>query len=398
VKRLLLTALAVAALAGTPTALTAQVSAADTALVLLRAAQRFEQQGDRRLAEALFALIARDYASSPAGLEAGQRLAALRGALRAGSGRVELIVWGTMYGAWLGIGVPLMLEADDPTPYGAGLLLGAPLGFLTARSYGNSTSMSVGQARAIRWGTIWGTWQGAGWREVLDIGDRTETYCAPPEYGGYCNTYRVESDVAPVTAAVLGGVAGMLASAAIARKVDIAPGTGSLVEFASLWGAGYAGGFAALLDMDGEDEALTMVLLGGNAGLLAAAAAGPKLNMSAARARLISVTGVAGLVAGLGLDLLFEVDDDKAAIAIPMATSAIGLGLGASWTSDYDSRNRDGAGAAAGALLNVRNGRVGFGVPTPLPTVLPVGYEAGRMKRELGLNVPLLKANFSTGR
>jgi len=230
VKRLLLTALAVAALAGTPTALTAHVSAADTALVLLRAAQRFQQQGDRRLAEALFALIARDYASSPAGLEAGQRLAALRGALRAGSGRVELIVWGTMYGAWLGIGVPLMLEADDPTPYGAGLLLGAPLGFLTARSYGNSTSMSVGQARAIRWGTIWGTWQGAGWREVLDIGDRTETYCAPPEYGGYCNTYRAESDVAPVTAAVLGGVAGMLASAAIARKVDIAPGTGSLVK------------------------------------------------------------------------------------------------------------------------------------------------------------------------
>ena len=398
-RRVWLAGITIGGLLLAPAPAAAQVTAADTAAVLLDAARRFEAQGDRRLADALLALIARDYAETPAGLAAAERGAALRGADRAESGRVELIVWGTIYGTWLGLAVPAMFEADEPTPYGAGLLLGAPVGFATAKAYGRSTAMSQGQARAIRWGSIWGTWQGAGWREVLNIGDRTETYCAPPEFGGFCNTYRVESDVAPVTAAVLGGLVGTLTGAAIARSKNITTGTSTMVEFGSLWGLWYSGATAALLEVDGEDAGLTWLLLGGNVGLLAGALGGPQLGWSASRARLVSITGLAGLMAGLGLDLLFDVDDEQGAFAIPMATSLAGLVAGAEWTRDHDATRRDfGERASSGALLGARDGRVGLGVPVPTPALLPTGYDGQRVRREPGINLRLFDLTFSTGR
>jgi hypothetical protein len=382
-----------------PSAGTAQVSSADTAAVLLEAARRFEEQGDRRVADALLALIARAYPGTPASATAAERLAALRGADRAESGRVELIVWGTIYGTWLGIAVPAMLEADEPTPYGAGLLLGAPLGFATGKAYGRSTAMSQGQARVIRWGSIWGTWQGAGWREVLDLGIRHEISCDPFDPGN-CYTYETESDVAPITAAVLGGLAGTLSAAAIARSRDVSTATSTMVEFGSLWGLWFSSATAAILEVDGEDAALSWLLLGGNAGLLAGALAGPRLGWSAGRVRLVSVTGLAGLVAGLGLDLLFEVDDDQAAFAIPLATSLAGLVAGAEWTRHHDARRQDfGERASAGALLEMRRGgRVGFAIPLPTPTVIPAGYDGRRMRREPGLRLRLFEASFSTER
>ncbi|HWP38240.1 MAG TPA: hypothetical protein VNL18_11880 [Gemmatimonadales bacterium] len=378
-----------------PGAAVGQATAADTAAVLLEAASRFQTQGDRRIAEALLALIARDYAATPAGATAAERLAGLQGTARAESGRVELIVWGTLYGAWLGTGVPAMFGADDPAPYGAGLLIAAPVGFAAARAYVRSTSMSLGQARAIRWGSIWGTWQGIGWQEVFDIGDRTERLC---DQFNNCYEYPVESERAPVTAAVLGGVTGLATGVAIARSSDISPGTATLVEFGSLWGTWYAGAATVLLDVDGEDAVLTWLLLGGNAGLLSGALAGPRLGWSAGRARLVSITGVAGLVVGLGFDLLLEVDDDKTAMAIPLATSVIGLALGTSWTRDYDATRRELGERAATALVNVRNGRLGVSVPIPAPTMLPLGFEGGRMRRAPGLSLRLLDASFSTGR
>lgn len=395
--RVWLTAIAVASLAFQSSPLPAQVTAADTAAVLLGAAQRWDALGDRRMAEALFALIARDYAATPSGAEAARQLETLRSTSRAESGRVELIVWGTVYGAWLGIGIPAMLEAEDAAPYGAGLLLGAPLGFAAAKAYGKGTSMSQGQARVIRWGSIWGSFQGAGWREVLDIGVREETSCDPFN-PTICYTYQTESDVAPITASVLGSLAGTVAGAVIARSSDITTGTSTLVEFGSLWGLWYAGATTVLLEVDGEDAELTWLLLGGNAGLLTGALAGTKLDWSAGRVRLASITGVAGLIAGLGLDLLFEVDDEKAVFAIPMATSAIGLGLGVHWTRDYDAKRRDLGERASGALFAVRDGGVGLAVPMPTPTWLPTGYDGQRVRREPGVRLRLLEASFSTGR
>jgi hypothetical protein len=86
-------------------------------------------------------------------------------------------VFATLYGLWLGVAVPTALGADDGEAYGAGLLVGGPLGLFSARAVTRSRSLTEGQVRAISWGGIWGTWQGFGVAEVLDIGE--DVICDP---------------------------------------------------------------------------------------------------------------------------------------------------------------------------------------------------------------------------
>jgi hypothetical protein len=142
----------------------AQVTAADSAAVLLDAARDFEAQGRRDVADALYRLIVERYPGSAAAADARVRLAALPAAEADGSGRVELRIWMTLYGAWLGAAVPAAFGADSPEPYGAGLLLGGPAGFFAGRALDERLDLSAGQVRAITLGGTWGTWQGFGWR------------------------------------------------------------------------------------------------------------------------------------------------------------------------------------------------------------------------------------------
>src|SRR5690606_20240382 len=92
-------------------------SRADSAAVLLDSARRFEQESRAEVASALYSLILQRYGDTPAA-------AAVRARSREGrvildrSGRTELLVWGTTYGLWLGVAVPLILDADGPEAYG----------------------------------------------------------------------------------------------------------------------------------------------------------------------------------------------------------------------------------------------------------------------------------------
>ena len=71
---------------------------ADTAAVLLDAARDFESRGRREVAEALYQLLVDRYPSTVAGSEAVAMLARGRSGAQDGNGRVELQVWGTLYG------------------------------------------------------------------------------------------------------------------------------------------------------------------------------------------------------------------------------------------------------------------------------------------------------------
>ena len=51
-----------------------------------------------------------------------------------------------LYGAFLGAAIPAALGADDPEGYGAGLLVGAPLGFFASRAYAKNPAITDGQA------------------------------------------------------------------------------------------------------------------------------------------------------------------------------------------------------------------------------------------------------------
>ena len=114
--------------------LTAQVtSPADSAAVLLSAAESLELDGQRNVAAALYRFIVTNFSSTPAAVQARLRSSALNSVDAEGSGTVELRVWATTYGLWLGVAVPGWLGAEEPEPYGVGLLVGGASGYFGAR-------------------------------------------------------------------------------------------------------------------------------------------------------------------------------------------------------------------------------------------------------------------------
>ena len=150
--------------AARPTLASAQLTPADSASVLLDAARSFDAAGSWEVADAVYRFIVERYGLTAAAAEAGARLAASPREVVYGSGQVELQVWMTLYGSWLGIAFPGALGTESSGPYGIGLLLGGPTGFVAGRSLARSLSLTEGQARAITLGGTWGTWQGFGQR------------------------------------------------------------------------------------------------------------------------------------------------------------------------------------------------------------------------------------------
>src|SRR5690606_30129777 len=131
-----------------------------------------------------------------------------------------------------------------------------------------------------------------------------------------------------------GGLAGIAAGALLARR-PISAGTAATVSLASLWGAGYGGALGYLAGIE-NDALLVTALLAGN-GALAGSALGQRTwQLSESRARLISIAGLAGALAGAGIDLLMQPDDDKVAVFIPTATATAGLVFGIARTRGMD--------------------------------------------------------------
>ncbi|HSG07265.1 MAG TPA: hypothetical protein VLA36_02840 [Longimicrobiales bacterium] len=366
----------------------AQVAPADSAAVLLQAATHFEASGQPDVAQSIYRLIADRFGDTAAAAEARARLTTVRAAGTTGSGKVELQVWSTLYGLWLGIAVPGALGADDSEPYGVGLLAGGPAGFLAGRVLSRGGTITEGQARAITLGGSWGTWQGFGWTEILDLG--TEDVCySDPVYGRSCyaDTNDGEEKFAGM---ILGGIAGIAAGVALSRG-DVSPGVATAANFGALWGSwiGFATGYLADLEDDGL---LAAALLGGNAGLASVALVAPR-NVSRSRARLVSIYGVIGGLSGLGMDLLTQPDNEKVAVGVPLAGSLIGLGIGLGTTRDFDDAPSGGQGAPGLGLVNLSNGEWSLGTPVPLPRMLELDGPRGLMRKP-ALGFTLLNARF----
>jgi hypothetical protein len=335
------------------------------------------------VASALYSLILQRYGDTPAAAAVRARSQDGRIVLDR-SGRTELLVWGTLYGLWLGVAVPLMVEADNPEAYGIGLLAGGPAGFFAARAYTGRRELTAGQARAITWGGTYGTWQGIALVELLDIGTSTSSVCPPGE-----PCYEVEYDdngEELVAGAVAGGLAGIAAGALLARK-PISAGTAATVSLGSMWGTGYGAALSYIAGAE-ADGVLVAALLGGNAALVASALGQRSWQLTESRARLISLAGLVGGLAGVGVDLVARVDDDKIATLIPTIGATAGLAFGVlatrSRTSPADT-GRDGDGA----LLEVRDGRLGLGAPLPVPRALQDGN-----RTVAGVYLPVFSARF----
>lgn len=369
-----------------------QPTAADSAAILLETAGRFQSEGQSDVARALYRLVAERFPDTPAGARARAFLAVVRDEGIAGNGRVELQVFSTLYGLWLGVAIPGAFGAEEPEPYGVGLLLGGPAGFMAGKAIARSRALTEGQARAVTLGGSWGTWQGAGWANVLDLGTSEE--CFFDEYSGGEICYE-NGDTSEETfaAMIVGGVAGIAAGTVLSRRA-ISPGVATAVNFGALWGTwfGFAGGFLADLE---DDALLASTLLGGDAGLLVTALGAPRWNPSRSRARLVSIYGVIGALSGLGLDLLTQPDDEKVAVGIPLAGSILGLALGVGATRDYDARLEGGPQAppGSGALLSLRDGSWSVHAPLPHPVMVERPGPRG-VERSAAIGVRLLSARF----
>jgi len=274
----------------------------------------------------------------------------------------------------MGVAIPLALESEAPEAYGAGLLLGGPAGYLAAHRFVRSRPVSPGQARAISWGGTWGAIQGAGWAIALDLDDdRIED--------------RIWSMIAGGAIGTFGGV--------LASRSEITPGTATAATAGSLWGLWFGVATSVLADA-GEDPTVAAAMLTGNAGLVAGALAGSRLPLSRGRTRLISLAGVIGGFAGLGTALIAEVDDEQSAIALPLVGSIAGLIAGSVLTRGDDVEDDPyevgGAGLGAGALVTWAGGSVSLS--TPLPT--PPWDLAARAPGQSGpaWKIPLLRARF----
>ncbi len=366
--------LAVAALLVVAVPAQAQVTRADTAAVLLDAARTFEAEGRLDLAEDLFQAVAERFADTEAGVTAVGALEAVQAMRAAGRGQAGYVAWSTIFGAWLGVAVPAAFGAEDPEPYGLGLLIGAPAGFFGSRAYGKATDMTVGTSRTITFSWMWGTWQGLGWQAALDLGE--------------------DDDQAPWIAAVVGGVTGYAAGIAATRAWNVTPGASEMLWHSSIWGTGYGFALGFLADLEGDDL-LASTLIGGNVGLLASIPASNAWNPTSGQVRIVSVAGLAGAVAGLGVDLLFSVDSDKTAVAIPTVGATIGLLGGAAITAGDDpgpTPEEDTRGFQA-ALLQLDRG-VHLGVPAPMPVLRSRLMPDGRTEWDPGVSVTLFQAAF----
>lgn len=381
-----------------PASATAQVTAADSAAVLVATAGDFEERGELEVARALYEEVVRRYPGTPGAALAQARLEGLgapEGAVPAGMavpdggardqrGDTEFRVWSTLYGLWLGgVAVPMLADATSSESHGAGLLLGGPVGYLAGRLF--SRSLSVGRSRTISWAGTWGTWQGVGWAHALNLGaDPGCEYCEPGEREA-------------VTAALAGGLTGIVTAALLAR--DTSEGTASATYLGSLWGTWFGLAGAVTLDLD-DDAMWASTLLVGNAGLVAGALAGSRFDLSSRRAHLISLGGLIGGFGGVGIALIAKPDSDSGAFAIPLATSLAGLGLGALLTPEGDgapegasSAARAASGSLSPALLNWSGGaRPEVGLPMPFPTTVLDPERNGR--RHTAWHVPLLRLRF----
>lgn len=401
----LATTLVVPAFAGatlSPMPLRAQISRADSAAVLYETARTLYDEGRRDLAEDLLELVMSRYPGTPAARAAQELFRELSRIRGTGGGRTELIVWNTLFGAWLGVAVPAALGADEPEPYGLGLLLGGPAGLLSASAYSRSNPLGTGRARAMVFGSQWGTFQGIGWREALDLGQRTvtEQVCVEYDMSGSCTRtetyeYGEGSDRAPFTAAVVGGLGGLLTGAVVARSTEISGGDATLASHAAWWGTWYGLAAAVVTNADG-DAVWTVVLLGGNVGLLAGLLGTPHVEPTSGQVWLSSAAGLAGLVVGFGIDLIADLFDDgeeELAMIIPSVTAGIGLAAAAAGWREERRQNPSAGTGFGDALLNVADG-FSFGPPTPTPVALPVFEPTGRWRWTPGVLIPLLDARF----
>ena len=223
------------------------------------------------------------------------------------SGRIGTVVFSTLYSTWLGIGTARLADGvDGAKTVATGMMIGAPTGLLTALIATRNAKLTRGQSALINFSGYWGTWQGLGWTILIDEDDSEK-----PLIGG----------------AMIGGLSGILATAALTRKVDPSLGDMGIINYGALWGTWLAWSAGTVAKLSDGDQLLAWTLIGGNLGVTAMASLSSKIDISLARANWINLGGVIGTIVASGIVIIIAQNElsEEAAFALLMSGGIAGL-------------------------------------------------------------------------
>jgi len=284
-----------------------------------------------------------------------------------GISRAGLVVFGTLFSTWSGIGTTILLDVEDVEVIGCVGCISGPLGGLTGSiRLTRDMKLSDGQASLINFGGAWGIWQAIGTAIVVDA-----------EYKGV------------VGASMAGGAMGLAVSGAIVRGRYITPGMATMIRFGGLWGTWFAICGAMLVNLEDSDDILTSSIVGGDVGLITVAVLSPKLKMSNARARLINISGIVGILYGLGTNVLFEIDSKRDFWSVLGIGGVIGLAAGAYFTRNYDDESDYFSKEMVDYYISRRDRATDF-------SIIGLSHSDGMKSRipETGLRITLLRTGF----
>ncbi len=272
------------------------------------------------------------------------------------SGRIELMVFSTLYGIWAGGGLGILARLDEVIILTA--FLGGGVGLLASILTTSTGQITEGQAATISTGGLWGTWNGFTLANAFNI--------------------RGDNEVIGITLGL--GTLGLAGGIALAIYVeDLPPGDIALINSGGLWGSFFAGMGALAFQTDQEDT-FTALALGADLGLLGMAILSTKINMSRSRSRLIDLGGLLGILAAGGV--LATVTDDLDEITFSGTLSAgalVGLGLTTWATSDWDEGRANPQQSS-------------FQLQSPVPFVTPRAHANGTRDTIYGIH--LLRGDF----
>ena len=223
------------------------------------------------------------------------------------SGRIETVVFSTLYSTWLGIGTARLVdETDNAKSIAGGMMIGAPTGLLTSLIATRNTKLTRGQSALINFSGSWGTWQGLGWAILISEDDGEKPL---------------------ISSTMIGGLSGIIATSALTRKIDPSLGDMRIINYGALWGTWLSVTAGKVVGVPDGDELLAWTLIGGNLGAAVMASLSSKIDITPARAHWINLGGVIGTIVASGIVMIIAESDisESAAFGTLMVGGIAGL-------------------------------------------------------------------------
>jgi hypothetical protein len=216
------------------------------------------------------------------------------------SGHTRLKVFGGLYGAYLGIAVPVATQAEDAGLYALGLTFGPTVGLISTTAFSRGHGFSSGDAIALSSLTWFGAAQGHLWEAARDRHDDAGQNAA---FGA------------------LGSLGGLLLGAAVSHNHVMSEGYAATLGAGNWWGMalGYLG---ARANEDASDrDKYRSAAIGSVTGLSLGALTGRGRTLDEVRA--IHIGGILGWLYSAGLVVLQDPGQRGESL-----TQVTGIGVG----------------------------------------------------------------------